>query len=100
MWSLLRIVEEAASDVSTLLALVGALDVARAHCLRVIAQVVQPEKPSQPSFISVSAACRKYPVSRSFLYERGEAEGIVTRPSRRKVVVNVEALERWLGGRR
>lgn len=51
-----------------------------------------------PLFISVADASTRYPISRSFLYEHGEQEGIVTRPTgtRGKVVVDVCALERWL----
>lgn len=65
-------------------------------------EVGQDAKPSQgPLFISVADASTRYPVSRSFLYESGEKEGVVTRPTgnRGKVVVNVRALERWLGRR-
>ena len=64
-----------------------------------LAGVGQREEPSQgPLFISVKDASSRYPVSRSFLYEHGEKEGIVTRPTGNggKVVVDVRALERWL----
>src|SRR6266852_3003813 len=52
-------------------------------------------KASQAPFCSIRSACTRYPVSRSFLYERGEREGIVTRPTGRKAVVDTAALERW-----
>lgn len=63
----------------------------------------QREEPSQgPLFITVKAASTRYPISRSFLYEKGEEAGLVTRPTGNggKVVVNVHALEQWLKGAR
>lgn len=65
--------------------------------------VGQREEPSQgPLFITVKQASSRYPVSRSFLYEHGAKEGIVTRPTGNhgKVVVNARALEQWLSQRR
>jgi hypothetical protein len=100
--SLLKMQEESRQDIPKLLEMASALEVVRRRCLRLVARLVAPtEKASHPTFITVAQACRKYPVSRSFLYERGEREGIVARPSgSRKLVVNTEALERWLDGRR
>lgn len=99
---LLITMDEYGQDDSALLAMASALDVARRRCLRVISLrlVGQPKKPSQRGFISVKEAHARYPISRSFLYSTGEKEGIVTRPTGKKVVVSVEALERWLAGKR
>ena len=102
---LLKAIEDACKreELPPLLMLLGTLDASRKRCLVVIGRLMgQSDEPSQGHlFITVSEASTRYPISRSFLYERGQEEGIVTRPTggAGKVVVNVAALERWLGRR-
>lgn len=55
---------------------------------------------SQTHLITVKRACSCYPVSASFLYERGEEVGIVHRTPQGKVTVIEEALREYLSGRR
>lgn len=56
--------------------------------------------PSLARDLTVAQAAAQYPVSRSFLYERGEDLGIAHRPNgTRKLVVKEEALRRFLEGR-
>lgn len=51
--------------------------------------------------LTVAQACAAYPVSRSFLYERGEALGVAHRPDgTRKIVVLEAQLKAYLDGRR
>lgn len=57
--------------------------------------------PAPARDLTVNAAAAAYPVSRSFLYERGEELGIAHRvDGTRKLIVNEAALRRLLEGRR
>jgi hypothetical protein len=54
-----------------------------------------------PRTMTVPEAVRRYPLSRSFLYERGESLGIARRvEGARKLVVDEAALRLYLRGRR
>lgn len=50
--------------------------------------------------LTVAEAAAEYPVSRSFLYERGQALGFVRRTSTGKVTVIERALREYLEGKR
>lgn len=66
---------------------------------RIIEEARLTAPTAEKRFCSAKAASAAYPVSKGFLYERGEALGFVHRPlPGGKVVVDLDALERWLGG--
>lgn len=57
--------------------------------------------PASARDLTVNAAVSAYPVSRSFLYERGVELGVAHRiEGTRKLIVNEAALRRLLEGRR
>lgn len=49
--------------------------------------------------LTVKEAASAFPISRSFLYERGEALGLVNRTSNGRVIVLERALREYLEGR-
>jgi len=68
-----------------------------------MAQVRIADRQAEPVAheITVAQAVERYPVSRSFLYERGEDLGIAVRVAgTRKLVVHEAALQSLLQGRR
>lgn len=83
-------------EVTCLLALVAGLTaVAKMRLLEL------REQPSAPArHLTVKAAAAAFPVSRSFLYERGESLGLVNRTSTGRIIVIESALRAYLEGQR
>lgn len=82
-------------EVTCLLALVAGLTaVAKVRLLELREPAVPPARD-----LTVKAASAVYPVSRSFLYERGEALGLVHKTPEGRVIVLERALREYLEGR-
>jgi len=82
-------------EVTCLLALVAGLTAVAKVRLLELRERVQPARA-----LTVKAASAVYPVSRSFLYERGEALGLVNRTSTGRIIVIESALRAYLEGQR
>jgi hypothetical protein len=82
-------------DVTGLLALVAGLAAVAQQRL-----IELREEPTVSRVLTVKDAAAAYPVSRSFLYERGEALGLTHRTEHGKVVVRERALREYLEGTR